>query len=136
MFFEARHLHFDGVQDFISDPAVQEGMKKAFVRLANLEETNLEAVKLNWECAADALSTLAQRRLGLGWRRLGEKVTLCFEIDSEGEQESLKLCQVLSDVDPKGRWSVIKLDVGHFTQVSHPNSGIFLRDTVCHSHTT
>ena len=73
------------------------------MRLANLDETNLDAVKLNWDCAADALSTLAQRRLGLGWRRLGEKVKLCFEIDSEGEQESLKLCQVLSDVDPKGR---------------------------------
>ena len=78
-------------------------MKKAFVRLANLDESNVDAVKLNWECAADALSSLVQRRLGLGWRRLGEKVTLCFEIESQGEEESLKLCQVLSDVNLKGR---------------------------------
>eukprot|EP00438_Fugacium_kawagutii_P034058 Skav232733 [mRNA] locus=scaffold1843:141865:152843:- [translate_table: standard] len=104
-FFAAGVVQFSvtNAEAFISSPAVQQGMTKAFARLAGLEGS-LDAVKLNWACAADAISTLTKSRL----RRLGEEVTVCFEIEGEDEKESLKLCEVLQDVDPRGAEEVMQ----------------------------
>jgi len=62
-------------------------MKRAFLRLAGLEIAE-NAVKLNWACAAQALSQITAKL-----RRLGEKVTLCFEIEIEGETKSMRCLQ-------------------------------------------
>lgn len=100
-------------QEFTSSPEVQQGMKRAFLRLAGLEIAE-NAVKLNWACAAQALSQITAKL-----RRLGEKVTLCFEIEIEGETKSMDACKVLSSTSPGGRakkWlKLCRLDCG-----SHP----------------
>jgi len=77
-------------QEFINNPNVQQGLKKAFIRLAGLAISEA-AVTLNWACAGDALAQLNSKL-----RRLGEAVKLCFEIEIEGEQQSLDACELLA----------------------------------------
>jgi len=92
-------------EEFTSSPEVQQGMKRAFLRLAGLEIAE-NAVKLNWACAAQALSQITAKL-----RRLGEKVTLCFEIEIEGETKSMDACKVLSSTSPGGAQKVIKQEL-------------------------
>eukprot|EP00435_Cladocopium_sp_Y103_P053293 s70_g17.t1 len=77
-------------QEFINNPQVQQGLKKAFLRLAGLAIAE-SAVTLNWACAGDALAQINSKL-----RRLAEAVRLCFEIEIEGEQKSLDACEVLA----------------------------------------
>lgn len=77
-------------QDFINNPQVQQGLKKAFLRLAGLAIAE-SAVTLNWACAGDALAQINSKL-----RRLAEAVRLCFEIEIEGEEKSLDACEDLA----------------------------------------
>ena len=86
-----------GPEEFSSSPEVQLGMKRAFLRLAELKIAE-EAVTLNWACAATALSQITSKL-----RRLAELVTLCFEIEIEGETKSMDACQVLSSTSTGGK---------------------------------
>eukprot|EP00435_Cladocopium_sp_Y103_P018851 s3540_g4.t1 len=88
-------------QEFINNPNVQQGLKKAFIRLAGLAIAEA-AVTLNWACAGDALA-----RLNSKLRRLGEAVKLCFEIEIEGEQQSLDACELLAGTTPENAARVI-----------------------------
>eukprot|EP00435_Cladocopium_sp_Y103_P057022 s73_g19.t1 len=88
-------------QEFINNPQVQQGLKKAFLRLAGLAIAE-SAVTLNWACAGDALAQINSKL-----RRLGEAVRLCFEIEIEGEQKSLDACEVLAGTTPSTAGRVI-----------------------------
>jgi len=88
-------------EEFINNPNVQQGLKKAFIRLAGLAIAEA-AVTLNWACAGDALAQLNSKL-----RRLGEAVKLCFEIEIEGEQQSLEACELLAGTSPGNAARVI-----------------------------
>lgn len=77
-------------EEFINNPQVQQGLKKAFLRLAGLAIAE-SAVTLNWACAGDALAQINSKL-----RRLAEAVRLCFEIEIEGEEKSLDACEDLA----------------------------------------
>ena len=79
----------NSAQEFSSNPQVQQAMKDALTRLAS-SQIPTAAVQLIWGCALDAFSS---RKL----RQLAEVVNLCFEIEVQGEKESVEVCSSLGD---------------------------------------
>lgn len=92
-------------KEFTSNKAVERGMTNALVRLGKVDG-GPDAVTLNWKTG---------RRLHGVWhsvpmmaqRKLAEKVTLSFEIETKGEEEGLQLCEVLTDLDSQGVQAVM-----------------------------